>query len=94
VESTGRRYRRHDMSGVGALRATCLGQALRYQAFQYASSTTCPRPAPGYPGMELRQNRVIKPGSSNGSPSRVLQAQHSRVTVDGSREIDILSSGS
>ena len=37
--------------------------------------------------MELRQNRVIKPGSSNGSPSRVLHSQHSRVTVDGSREI-------
>jgi hypothetical protein len=85
LESTGRRHRRRDMGGVGALRATCLGQALRYQAFQYASSTTCPRP--GYPGMELHQNRVIKPGSSNGSPSRVLQAQHSRVTVDASREI-------
>jgi len=44
VESTGRRHRRYDMGGFGALLATALARPSDYQAFQYASSTTAQAP--------------------------------------------------
>jgi hypothetical protein len=46
-----------------------------------------PRPAPGLPGHGASPEPCDQTGVIKRQRSRVLQAQHSRVTVDGSREI-------